>query len=231
MNRQVETKNSEGEQPPKKPRIDVIYSLLNAIGQLVFASILWCVCCLPVFTIGASSAALYYSVVKTVRRDRGTIAASFFHAFRENFRQGLWLNLILLAYGGFVGLLALPHLSSWTVQRAPDTALYLCAGLILLVFWIPPVIYPALSRFQFSIGQLFRFSLTVGLQHFLGTLLLSLLLAAFSAFAVFQPVFLILLPALYAWGSSYILEPIFKKHSAQDDSPEYKVWYQSNHAS
>jgi len=225
VSRQVESKSSDGEHLPKKPKIDVVYSFLNAIGQLVLASILWCVCCLPVFTIGASSAALYYSVVKTVRRDRSTIAASFFHAFRENFRQGLWLNLILLAYGGLVGLLALPHLSSWTVQHAPDTTLYLCAGLILLVLWIPPVIYPALSRFRFSIGQLFRFSLAAGMQHFFGTLLLTLLFAAFSAFAVFQPVFLILLPALYAWGSSFILEPIFKKHSAKDDSAEYEVWY------
>lgn len=225
MNRTVEKKRSAREQIPQKPKINVIYYILNAIGQLVLASILWCVCCLPIVTIGPASAALYYSVVKTIHRDRSTIVASFFHSFRENFRQGLWVNLILLAYGGAVGLLALPHLSSWTVQHAPDNTLYLCAGLTLLISWIPPVIYPALSRFRFSVGQLFRFSLAVGIQHFFGTLLLTLLFVAFMAFSLFQPVFLILLPALFAWGSSFLLEPIFKKHSAQVDSAEYGVWY------
>lgn len=231
MSRNVEKKNDEAERIPQKSKLESIYSLLNAIGRLIFASILWCVCCLPVVTIGPACAALYYSVVKTIRRDRSTISASFFHAFRVNFRQGLLLNLILLSCGGLIGLIALPHLSSWTVQHAPDNTLYFCAGLSLLVVWIPPVIYPALSRFQFTVGQLFRFSLAVGMRHFFGTLLLTLLFAAVVAFALFQPVFLILLPGLYAWGSSFLLEPVFKKYSAQEDSAEYEVWYKSNHVS
>jgi len=229
--RTVIKKNDEGERLKQKSKLESIYSLLNAIGRLIFASILWCVCCLPVVTIGPACAALYYSVVKTIRRDRSTISASFFHAFRVNFRQGLWLNLILLSCGGLIVLIALPHMSSWTVQRAPDNTLYLCGGLSLLFAWIPPIIYPALSRFQFTIGQLFRFSLAVGARHFFGTLLLTLLFAAFAAFALFQPVFLILLPGLYAWSSSFLLEPVFKMYSAHEDSAEYEVWYRSNHAS
>lgn len=225
MSRTLEKKNGEGGRLPQKSKLESIYSLLNAIGRLIFASILWCVCCLPVVTIGPACTALYYSVVKTIRRDRSTISASFFHAFRVNFRQGLWLNLIFLSCGGLIGLIALPHLTSWTVRHAPDNTLYLCAGLSLLVVWIPPVIYPALSRFRFTIGQLFRFSLTVGMRYFFRTVLLTLLLAAFVAFAVLQPLFLILLPSLYAWGSSFLLEPVFKKHSTQADSAEYAVWY------
>jgi len=210
---------------PRKSKTDVFYSLLNAVGQLVLASILWVVCCLPVFTIGPASAALYYAVVKTVRRERATIVKSFFHAFTTNFRPGVWLNLILLAYGGVIVLLALPHISSWTAAHAPDGMLYVCAGLVLLAAWIPPYLYPALSRFCFSNGQLLRFTLALGVRYFLRTVLLTLLLAAAAAFAVLQPVFLILLPGLYAWGSSFLLEPIFKKYSTQEESSEYKIWY------
>ena len=220
--------DAQKDAPPEHTKRDVFFAVLNAIGQLVFASILWVVCCLPVVTIGPASAALYYAVVKAVRRDRGTIITSFFHAFQANFRQGMWINLILLAYGGIVALLALPHLSSWTVQRAPDGMLYVCAGLLLLALWIPPYLYPALSRFCFSVTQLFRFTLAIGVRNFLCTLLLTLLLAAFTAFAVLQPVFLILLPALYAWISSFLLEPIFKKHSANTQSPEYETWYSAS---
>lgn len=221
----LESEQTEREPAPKKPKTEGIFSLLNAVGQLILASILWVVCCLPVITIGAASAALYYSVVKTIRRERTTIVKSFFHAFKTNFRQGLWLNLLLLAYGGAVALLALPHISSWTAARSPDVTLYVCAGLALLAVWIPPYLYPALSRFCFSIGQLFRFTLVLGVRYFFRTVLLTLLLAAFVAFAVLQPVFLILLPGLYAWGSSFLLEPVFKKHSEQEGSAEYETWY------
>jgi len=217
--------NAQKDAPPKHTKRDVFFAVLNAIGQLVFASILWVVCCLPVVTIGPASAALYYAVVKTVRRERATIVKSFFHAFTTNFRPGVLLNLILLAYGGLIVLLALPHISSWTAARSPDGMLYACAGLALLAAWIPPYLYPALSRFCFSNGQLLRFTLALGVRYFLRTVLLTLLLAAAAAFAVLQPVFLILLPGLYAWGSSFLLEPLFKKYSQQTDSEEYGVWY------
>lgn len=225
MSRLLERAETERETPPQKSKAEGLYSLLNAVGQLILASILWTACCLPVVTIGPASAALYYAVVKTVRRDRATIVKSFFHAFRTNFRQGLGLNLLLLAYGGGVALIALPHISSWTVARSPDGTLYICAGLALLAAWIPPYLYPALSRFCFSNAQLLRFTLVLGVRHFFCTVLLTLLLAAFTAFAVLQPVFLILLPGLYAWGTSFLLEPVFKKHSQQTDSEEYGVWY------
>lgn len=221
----LESEQTEREPAPQKLKTEGFYALLNAVGQLILASILWVVCCLPVVTIGAASAALYYAVVKTVRRERATIVKSFFHAFTTNFRPGLWLNLLLLAYGGIIALLALPHISSWTAARAPDGMLYVCAGLALLAAWIPPILYPALSRFCYSNGQLLRFTLALGVRYFFRTVLLTLLLAACTVFAVLQPVFLILLPGLYAWGSSFLLEPLFKKYSQQTDSEEYDVWY------
>lgn len=229
MSTQAEiTKDAQQLRTAKQPRRDVLYTILNAIGQLVLASILWVLCCLPIITIGPACVALYYCVVKTIRRDRATIVKSFFHAFRINFKQGFWLNLLLLSYGGAVALLALPHLTSWTAQKTPDSVLYLCIGLVLLVAWIPPYLYPALSRFQFSNTQLMRFVLTLGVRHVPVTLLLLLMLIAISAFALFEPVFLVLLPALYSFLSSLLLEPIFKRYSSGEHSEEYDLWYSRN---
>lgn len=51
-----------------KAHTNFIWRFLDIMGQIVAASILWAVCCLPVITIGPSSTALYYAVVKSVRR-------------------------------------------------------------------------------------------------------------------------------------------------------------------
>lgn len=199
--------------------------MLNAFGQMVVASILWAVCCLPVVTIGPASAALYYTVVKVVRRDRGTVAKEFFHSFKENFRQGLFLNLIFLAYGAVIVLIALPHVDSWLEQQQPDTALYICAGLLLLVIWIVPYVYPVLSRFFYSNLQIFRFVLFIGVRYIYFTVPLSALLCAAIVFSAKYPVFLIITPALYTLLASLMIEPIFRKHSLPDDAGRFDAWY------
>lgn len=70
---------------------------MNQICQLFILNVLWLVCCLPIFTIGASCAALY-SVLFKMRDDKGVkVARLFFRGFRENFKRGTAVWLVLLA--------------------------------------------------------------------------------------------------------------------------------------
>ena len=69
-----------------------------------YLNLLWVLCSLPVFTLGASTAALYAVTLKLVDGEDGHLTARFFRAFRENFRQGTVLWLILLAVGGVLAL-------------------------------------------------------------------------------------------------------------------------------
>ena len=64
-----------------------------------YLNLLWILCSLPVFTIGASTTALYYVTLKMVQDDESNITAMFFRAFRENFRQATTLWLIMLGIG------------------------------------------------------------------------------------------------------------------------------------
>lgn len=66
-------------------------------------SVLWLIGCVPVFTIGASTVALYYVAMKMVRDEEEGIVRRFFRAFRENFRQSIPVTLILFL---FIGVLA-----------------------------------------------------------------------------------------------------------------------------
>ena len=65
---------------------NIVFQMLGKLVDCVWVSILWVICCIPVFTIGASTTALYYTVHKSIRGDRGYTTRTFFGAFRDNFK-------------------------------------------------------------------------------------------------------------------------------------------------
>ena len=65
-----------------------------------YLNLLWIICSIPVFTVGASTTALYYVTLKMVREeDDAGVTTLFFRSFRENFKQATTLWLILLGAG------------------------------------------------------------------------------------------------------------------------------------
>ena len=203
-----------------------LWHILNGMGQLIIASILWGFCCLPIFTIGASCTALYYTVVKVVRREAAaSIMSEFFHSFRRNFSQSLVINMIFLGLTACVSLLALPHIQTLTIDRNPDSVLYLCFGLLLLYGWMPLFVYPCLSRFEFSVKQIFMWTLYAGIKNALKALGLFALLLITIIFSVYQPVFLILTPGVFSLISSFVIEPILRSSSDRGNMENYSKWY------
>ena len=76
--------------------------LLIKLSYSCWLNVLWFACSLPIFTIGASTAALY-SVTLRIADDReSNITKHFFKAFRENFAQATRLWLIMLGAGLFL---------------------------------------------------------------------------------------------------------------------------------
>ncbi len=72
------------------------WSFMSRIADLVIVNILWLVFCIPVFTIGASTAAMYRVTLNMVRGEGGGVVRSFWASFKLNFKQGVLLFLILL---------------------------------------------------------------------------------------------------------------------------------------
>lgn len=74
-----------------------IIKWVNRMGRLVILNILWFICCLPIFTIGAATAAMYrVAMALAQKREDVSVAGDFFRAFRSNFKQGTLVWLILL---------------------------------------------------------------------------------------------------------------------------------------
>ena len=77
--------------------------LLMKLSCSCLLNILWFICSLPIFTIGASTTALYYACLKVIRDEESHAWELFFRSFKENFKQATQLWLILLGAGLFLG--------------------------------------------------------------------------------------------------------------------------------
>ena len=66
-------------------------------------NLLWFICSIPVFTIGASTTALYTVTLKIADETESNITKQFFQAFKRNFVQATRLWLIMLLAGILIG--------------------------------------------------------------------------------------------------------------------------------
>ena len=202
-------------------KLNPLYAFLNLLGQLILLSICYVVCCLPVITVGGATAALYYTVVKVLRRGQDSLFGAFFRELRGNFLQGLRINLVFLCYFGVLAYFAIPHLTAFRGQT--DAGLSVLIGLAFLGLLPLSFLYPAISRFYYRGTALFRFALMILGRHPLQIFGCALLLAAGLLLALSNPVSLLFVPGIVCYLQSLLLEPVFRAHSSRDSS--YDLWY------
>ena len=207
------------------------WKFVNKTTDIIFMNMLFLLCCLPVVTIGPAYTALYYTLMKSVRRERGYAAKNFFHSFLQNIKQGLisWIIILAISFGGIYGVVSL-----WgRTEEAEQGLLTFWISVFVLLFMIIMTMYlfPVLSRFNFTLGQLFSFSLVIAFKYLLTTIALLLMLAATVALCYLStPLFVFIMPALFVFGSSFLIERIFKIYMPQmmNNDPENQPpdpWY------
>lgn len=76
---------------------------LNRFIDLILLNVLWFVCSIPIFTLGATTCAVYDITMKYALHQEPSIASTFFDAFKKNFKKGTALFFVFLAAGGFIG--------------------------------------------------------------------------------------------------------------------------------
>ena len=58
------------------------FRFMNKVADGFYVSILWILFCIPIVTAGASTTALYYTVHKSLRRNRGYVWKNFWESFK-----------------------------------------------------------------------------------------------------------------------------------------------------
>ena len=197
-----------------------LWRALTWLIDIIFTGLLWTLCSLPVFTIGAASAALYYTTVKCVRHERGRLWQVYWKGFRENFGPGtkIWLlYLAAIAVGAANALAAW----QWSGGFSPLVAL---GGIIFLpVVLTLPWMFAYLSRFENTVRGSLKFVCYLAARRIGRSLLLALELLGALGIAWLLPQIAPMLPGAVALVMSLTIEPVFRAFT--EDADAVDPWF------
>lgn len=204
-----------------------VFTFLGKVFDIMILSFIYLLFCIPIVTIGPATTALYYTVVKVIRKNRGYVFREFFKSFRENFKVGAIAGTILVLLGLllFVNLRVTKGMN--TTMASVLSYMYLSGEFLLLCTGI--YLFPVLSRFQLGVVQLFKTSFLLAVKH-LPTTFLLVVLAIVTALGSYMTILLTLFaPALFYLVASFLLERIFKKYTPKEEEdsehPRKDEWY------
>lgn len=186
-----------------------VFKSLSKLFDGVVLSVVFTLFCLPVITIGPAITALYYSTVKSLRRNRSYVLKEFFYSFKRDFKQSFLLEMILLLVFAILYVdikLSIEGSNTWmNIIRY----LYLMIGIVFAAISI--YAFPLISRFSLGFKELFKLSFYLSIRHLLTTIVSSILLfGAFVAVYLTMGVAMLLLPAVTCLLLSIMLERVLK---------------------
>ncbi len=164
------------------------YRLGDKLGDIIILSLLWLIFSLPVITMGTASSALYYAVHKRFYDKSETPAKDFWRSFKQNLKQGIPLNIVLLLYGAVASFNIYFAIAGFNGMTLP-TWYAPIAGLLALPFLCTvPYTFPYLARFKGTFKNILFHSFTFATMYPKHTFLVWLyMLVSLALMIVFFP--------------------------------------------
>lgn len=207
-----------------------LFSTLGKIYDLLFLSVLWLIFCIPIITMGPATTAMYYAVVKVIRRERGYLFREFFKSFKQNFKKGSIIGTLVMV---ILVILAFDLLSAYKMMTAEYNrgtifmGIYIGITCITISFAI--YVFPILSRFEMTLKQLIKTTIFMSVRHLLSTVIMVVIFVVSLVLTVYFTPILFILPGLVTFLHSLFMEKIFKKYMPESKGPGEETgqdeWY------
>ena len=185
-----------------------VIGFLEKCGQLILLSVLWVLGCIPLFTVCASTAALYDAVMQTVRGGEGKTAAVCWECFKRSFPSGCLLSLLLAL--GF----AVPEgICVFLLKRTYPGGLL--GALMVLNLFVSLYAPAVLAKFRRGAVETWKLSFVLSLQyaHYTLALVLGTLVLALLQIYIFPMALCLILPGAWCWCSSFLLEKAMHRYA------------------
>ena len=191
------------------------------LTNLVMLNILWLVCCIPIFTAGAATAAMYHTVFQYQSKEDDEVLRHFFRAFRANFKQATLLLLPLLA----VLALLVFDMVYLVANGKGIAALFLLIVLGFFVMGIMVHLFPLIARFNMDAKALLRTAFSLVMLHLPATLTVIALTLLPIFLLLFQPALFLRLGVAWAgvWFAAIayffgrFLLKVWNRHTPSDN--------------
>ena len=152
------------------------FTFMSRVADLIILNLLCIVCCIPVVTIGPSIAAMFYVTLKMVRNEESYIVRGFFKSFKQNLKQGIVINLIMLAAALLLYFgISICRSTPGTIGKVLMVLFMMILVVYLMIFLY---IYPVLAKFYNTIKNTFTNAFLMSIRHLPYTALMILVTAA-----------------------------------------------------
>ncbi len=143
---------------------------LGKVADLMIVNLLTILCCIPIITAGSAITAMHYVCLKIVRDEECYIVKSYFHSFKENFKQAtlLWL-MVLVVVGVLAGdfYLMIQHEIS-----IPNPVRWVIIAVAVLAAMVIVMIFPVQAKFANPIKTTIKTAFTIAILQFPKTILM-----------------------------------------------------------
>ena len=193
---------------------------MGTVYDLFIVNTLWLLCCLPVITIGPATAAAFYALTQRLLGEQSTIRQDFFRSFKQNFRQGIVLGLLLSAVGAFLILdIRLCRLSGTGIY----TFFMFFFG-VLFLFWSMTALYafPLLSKFERSTKEILIWAFTLAISNLPLTLTMLFVAAVSLWLCHIVPGLIFIMFGVAAQFITTVMLSVFRPYlpKPEEDNPE-----------
>ncbi|MBQ4363186.1 MAG: DUF624 domain-containing protein [Oscillospiraceae bacterium] len=145
-----------------------VFKAISVIGDMLILSLLWVVTSLPVFTIGASTTALYDCAIKILRSRNTLTFKDYFRSFGSNFKQATAIFLIMLP----IGALLAADLYFWAHSESEFSMVFNALGIGLALIYAATLVYvfPVQAVFNNKVKDTIRTAFLMSLQNWTTTI-------------------------------------------------------------
>ncbi len=186
-------------------------------GDIFMINVMFVLCSLPIFTIGASLCALYAMSMKLVHREDGSITKGFIREFKRNFKQGTaaWL-IVLFAFVAIWGELF--YMMNFDGVMAKVYVVVVVLEIVALAL-VLPFLFPLIARYENTLWNTFRNAFLLSLSNLGKWLKIFLAWFAPIALSVAEPkvffntwyLWLVMAFGLIGYGTSHSLLSVFER--------------------
>lgn len=180
-------------------------------------SVLWLVACLPVFTIGAATTAMFAVIRRYIRQEDGGLWKTFWGAFREEFKRTTLCALAALAILALLTVDALVFRTMALNGQFLGNLYWLILLLIAIVLTWLAYLFAYVERFTGGVKDSLRLSLVMMFLHPVKAITVLALVLGGAALILLIPGVLVIVPGIGCWLCDIVIESVFALHLREED--------------
>lgn len=190
------------------------FRFVTKLTNLILLNILWVIFSIPIITAGTATSAVYYVTLKMAKDEEGYIIKSFWKGFKQNLKQGIIIEFILLT----IGIVLYADIRYFLLNGSIFSYLFAAIFAIVTIIYVFTLIFvfPIIAWFNNTTLGALKSAVIMSLKHLPASIWMTILLAV-MLYGFYTSVPLMVISPLiavsgYVYVGSIIFRGIFNKY-------------------